>query len=120
MFSFTDNVFYAALFLALCCALPGLHMVSLYHWYPINNDYDMLILQAMCVAIDKLIRLQVINCSTVVNWIFCKELLSEFTRYVHPVIPFAIPNLGRVCCQPSIPFFAIIDIYKESTQRFIE
>lgn len=36
--------------------------------------------QAMCVAIDKLIRLQVINCSTVVNWIFCKELLSEFTR----------------------------------------
>jgi len=36
--------------------------------------------QMLSIVVDKLIRLQIINCSTVINWIFSKEMTSEFTR----------------------------------------
>ncbi|XP_065059626.1 nuclear cap-binding protein subunit 1-B-like [Rhopilema esculentum] len=36
--------------------------------------------QMLTIVIDKLIRLQIINCSTVVNWIFSKEMNADFTR----------------------------------------
>eukprot|EP00794_Sanderia_malayensis_P009859 gene9859-10869_t len=43
--------------------------------------------QAIGIVIDKLIRLQVINCSTVINWIFSKEMSQEFMRcYVWQIL----------------------------------
>ncbi|XP_057300654.1 nuclear cap-binding protein subunit 1-B-like [Hydractinia symbiolongicarpus] len=35
----------------------------------------------MLVVIDKMVKLQYIQCSTVVNWIFAPEMESEFTKF---------------------------------------
>lgn len=36
----------------------------------------------MVVLIDKLVRMQVIDCSAVVNWLFSKDMKDNFTKYV--------------------------------------
>jgi len=36
----------------------------------------------MLIVIDKMVKLQYLQCNTVVNWIFSKEMESEFTKYV--------------------------------------
>ena len=58
---------------ALCIALSNLN--------EIKNDGTSFYLKMLSIVVDKLIRLQIINCSTVVNWIFSKEMNSEFERY---------------------------------------
>ena len=38
--------------------------------------------QMICVLIDKMLKLQIVECSAVANWIFSREMQTEFTKYV--------------------------------------
>lgn len=34
------------------------------------------------VLVDKMVRMQIIDCSAVVNWLFSKDMKDNFTKYV--------------------------------------
>lgn len=36
--------------------------------------------QMLTVLIDKMLKTQIIECSSVANWIFSKEMIPEFTK----------------------------------------
>jgi nuclear cap-binding protein subunit 1 len=36
--------------------------------------------QMLTVLIDKMLKTQIIECSSVANWIFSKEMTSQFTK----------------------------------------
>ena len=38
--------------------------------------------QMMVVLVDKLLRTEVVDCSSVANWLFSFEMQHEFTRYI--------------------------------------
>lgn len=42
-----------------------------------KNHYQM-----MVVLTDKFLKTGIIECSAIANWIFSKEMTSEFTKYV--------------------------------------
>ena len=47
--------------------------------------------QMMVVLVDKMLKTQIIECSAVANWIFSKEMLSEFTKlYVWEMLHLTI------------------------------
>ena len=54
-----------------------------------------LFFQMMLIVIDKMVKLQYIQCSTVVNWIFSKEMESEFMRYIQNDVMKAIHKNPR-------------------------
>lgn len=47
-----------------------------------NQQLITIAFQFMLVLIDKLVRMQVIDCSAVVNWLFSKDVKENFTKYV--------------------------------------
>lgn len=52
--------------------------------------------QMICVLIDKMLKLQVIECSAVANWIFSKEMSKEFTRmYLWEVLHLTIKKMNK-------------------------
>lgn len=42
-----------------------------------KNHYQM-----MVVLTDKFLKTGIIECSAIANWIFSKEMVSEFTKYI--------------------------------------
>lgn len=42
-----------------------------------KNHYQMIV-----VLTDKLLKTGIIECSAIANWIFSKEMASEFTKYL--------------------------------------
>ena len=36
--------------------------------------------QMMVVLVDKLLKTQIVECAAVANWLFSKEMVSEFTK----------------------------------------
>lgn len=38
--------------------------------------------QMVCVLIDKMLKIQLLECSAVANWIFSKEMSHDFTKYM--------------------------------------
>lgn len=38
------------------------------------------IMQMIAVLVDKMIRIQIVDCAAVANWIFSSELAHDFTR----------------------------------------
>lgn len=38
--------------------------------------------QSIVVLVDKMVRMQIIDCSAVVNWLFSKDMKDNFTKYV--------------------------------------
>ena len=53
-----------------------------------------IVLQMLAIVVDKLIRLQIINCSTVINWIFSKEMVPDFSRFVRSVVSYQLVKSG--------------------------
>lgn len=47
-----------------------------------NQQLITITFQFMLVLIDKLVRMQLIDCSAVVNWLFSKDVKDNFTKYV--------------------------------------
>lgn len=46
-----------------------------------KNHYQM-----MVVLTDKFLKTGIIECSAIANWIFSKEMTSEFTKFVYYLI----------------------------------
>lgn len=52
--------------------------------------------QMMVVIIDKLLKLQIVDCSVVATWIFSKEMTSEFTKmYLWEILHLTIKKMNK-------------------------
>ncbi|KAJ1532147.1 hypothetical protein ONE63_000771 [Megalurothrips usitatus] len=52
--------------------------------------------QMICVLIDKMLKLQIIECSAVANWIFSREMQTEFTKlYIWEVLHLTIRKMNK-------------------------
>ncbi|CAH0390592.1 unnamed protein product [Bemisia tabaci] len=52
--------------------------------------------QMLCVLIDKMLKLQIVECSAVANWIFSKEMSSEFTKlYLWEILHLTIKKMSK-------------------------
>ena len=47
------------------------------------------------VLVDKLVRMQITDCSAVINWLFAKEMKDNFTKYVDILIVLKIVGISR-------------------------
>lgn len=73
-----------------------------------KNHYQM-----MVVLTDKFLKTGIIECSAIANWIFSKEMTSEFTKYV-------LLLLAKICLyiyihfnHPKLKHFIIHVVYKK-------
>lgn len=52
--------------------------------------------QMMVVLVDKLLKTQIIACSSVANWIFSKDMVSEFTKaYTWEMLHLTIRKMNK-------------------------
>jgi len=52
--------------------------------------------QMMVVLVDKLLKTQIVECSAVANWIFSKEMVSEFTKgYTWEMLHLTIRKMNK-------------------------
>ncbi|XP_025418867.1 nuclear cap-binding protein subunit 1 [Sipha flava] len=52
--------------------------------------------QMLTVLIDKMLKTQIIECSSVANWIFSKEMIPEFTKlYIWEILSLTINKMSR-------------------------
>ncbi|CAG9772575.1 unnamed protein product [Ceutorhynchus assimilis] len=52
--------------------------------------------QMMVVLVDKMLKTQIVECSAVANWIFSKEISSEFTKnYIWEILHLTIRKMNR-------------------------
>jgi len=52
--------------------------------------------QMMVVLVDKLLKTQIVECSAVANWIFSKEMVSEFTKlYAWELLHLTIRKMNK-------------------------
>lgn len=52
--------------------------------------------QMMCVIIDKLLKTQIVECSSVATWIFSKEMTKEFTKmYLWEILHVTINKMNK-------------------------
>ncbi|ERL83624.1 hypothetical protein D910_06078, partial [Dendroctonus ponderosae] len=52
--------------------------------------------QMMVVLVDKMLKTQIVECSAVANWIFSKEIGSEFTKnYLWEILHLTIKKMNR-------------------------
>jgi nuclear cap-binding protein subunit 1 len=50
----------------------------------------------LTVLIDKMLKTQIIECSSVANWIFSKEMIPEFTKlYIWEILSLTINKMSR-------------------------
>ena len=50
----------------------------------------------MVVLVDKLLKTQIVECSAVANWIFSKEMVSEFTKlYAWELLHLTIRKMNK-------------------------
>jgi nuclear cap-binding protein subunit 1 len=52
--------------------------------------------QMLCVIVDKLLKTQVVECSSVATWIFSKEMTKEFTKmYLWEILHLTIKKMNK-------------------------
>lgn len=52
--------------------------------------------QMMVVLVDKMLKIQLVECSSVANWIFSKEMTGEFTKmYLWEILHLTIKKMNR-------------------------
>ena len=52
--------------------------------------------QMLCVIIDKMLKLQIVECSSVATWIFSKEMTKEFTKmYLWEILHVTIKKMNK-------------------------
>ncbi|XP_056648176.1 nuclear cap-binding protein subunit 1 [Diorhabda carinulata] len=52
--------------------------------------------QMMIVLVDKMLKTQIVECSAVANWIFSKEMTSEFTKmYLWEILHLTIKKMNK-------------------------
>jgi len=52
--------------------------------------------QMMVVLVDKMLKTQIIECASVANWIFSKEMVSEFTKnYIWEILHLTIKKMNK-------------------------
>lgn len=52
--------------------------------------------QMMCVIVDKLLKTQIVECSSVATWIFSKEMTGEFTKmYLWEILHLTIKKMNK-------------------------
>lgn len=52
--------------------------------------------QMMVVLIDKLLKTQIVECSTVANWVFSKKMSGEFTKlYLWEILHLTIKKMNK-------------------------
>lgn len=52
--------------------------------------------QMMIVLVDKMLKVQIVECSAVANWIFSKEMTAEFTKmYLWEILHLTIKKMNR-------------------------
>lgn len=52
--------------------------------------------QMLTVLIDKMLKTQIIECSSVANWIFSKDMIPEFTKlYIWEILSLTINKMSR-------------------------
>ncbi|BES94532.1 Nuclear cap Hypothetical protein protein subunit 1, 80kDa [Nesidiocoris tenuis] len=52
--------------------------------------------QMMCVLIDKMLKIQLLDCSAVANWIFSKEMSHDFTKmYIWEILHLTINKMSK-------------------------
>ncbi|KAL1117702.1 hypothetical protein AAG570_004017 [Ranatra chinensis] len=52
--------------------------------------------QMICVLIDKMLKIQLLECSAVANWIFSKEMSHEFTKlYIWEILHLTIRKMSK-------------------------
>ncbi|VVC44097.1 Hypothetical protein CINCED_3A017899 [Cinara cedri] len=52
--------------------------------------------QMLTVLIDKMLKTQIIECSSVANWIFSKEMIPDFTKlYIWDILSLTINKMSR-------------------------
>ena len=75
--------------------------------------------QMMVVLVDKLLKTQIVDCSAVANWLFSKDMVSEFTKgYAWEMLHLTIRYSKHIPFNAQLQYMIVYKTFANSNISF--